>query len=124
MNTEHSHGSLVEPAFAVALIEQTTWGEAIVRYINSVQATFEPFGGRFRVYGGKIEVVEGDYQGHVVIVEFPSLLHARRWYQSPAYQDILHLRAENTRGAVFLVEGVSERYRAHAQPRVGSHDNS
>jgi uncharacterized protein (DUF1330 family) len=124
VNTEHSHGSVVDPGFAVALIEHTAWGEAIAKYINLVQATFEPFGGRFRVHGGRIEVVEGDYRGHVVIVEFPSLPHARRWYQSPAYQDILHLRADNTRGALFLVEGVSEGYRAHAQHDVESHDNS
>jgi uncharacterized protein (DUF1330 family) len=77
-----------------------------------VQATFEPFGGRFRVHGGPVEVLEGQQEGAVVVVEFPSLTQARQWYQSPAYQAILPLRADHTFGTVLLVEGVPPGYRA------------
>jgi uncharacterized protein (DUF1330 family) len=101
-----------KPGFAIALIEHTQWGDAIHRYINSVQATFEPFGGRFRVHGGPVEVLEGQQEGAVVIVEFPSLARAWQWYQSPAYQAILPLSANHTRGTLLLVEGVPPGYRA------------
>jgi uncharacterized protein (DUF1330 family) len=110
MRTADSDQPTAKPGFAIALIEHTNWGNAISEYINAVQATFEPFGGRFRVHGGSVEVVEGRHQGAVVIVEFPSMLHARQWYESPSCRRILHLRADNTRGAVILVEGVQDGY--------------
>jgi uncharacterized protein (DUF1330 family) len=37
---------------------------------------------------------------------------AHAWYDSPAYQEILPLRTENSEGATILVEGVEEGYRA------------
>jgi uncharacterized protein (DUF1330 family) len=106
-----------KPGFAIALIEHTEWCDDIHRYIDLVQATFEPFGGKFRVHGGPLEVLEGHQEGAVVVVEFPSLAHAQQWYRSPAYQAILPLRADHTRGTVFLVEGVPSSYRAGATPQ-------
>jgi uncharacterized protein (DUF1330 family) len=108
----HAHVVDAKPGFAIALIRHTQWCDAIHRYINAVQATFEPFGGRFRVHGGPLEVLEGQQEGAVVVVEFPSLLHARQWYGSPAYQAILPLRAHHTHGTVLLVEGVPSGYQA------------
>ena len=39
---------------------------------------------------------------------------AHAWYDSPAYQEILPLRTENSDGATIIVEGVDEGYRAAA----------
>lgn len=40
------------------------------------------------------------------MIEFPTLAHARAWYESAAYQEILPLRTEHIGGDAILVEGV------------------
>ena len=47
------------PAYAVAHMRQVTMGPPIVEYLERIDATLAPFGGRFLVHGGKPEVVEG-----------------------------------------------------------------
>jgi uncharacterized protein (DUF1330 family) len=39
------------------------------------------------------------------IIEFPTAHAARRWYQSPDYQEALKVRLSSSRGRVFLIEG-------------------
>jgi uncharacterized protein (DUF1330 family) len=58
--------------------------------------------------------VEGEWPGHLVIVEFPDREGARAWYESPAYQEILPLRTENSDSVTLIVEGVAPGYRAAA----------
>lgn len=48
---------------------------------------------------------EGDWSGDLIVIEFPDLERARAWYESPAYQEILPLRAEHSRGAILLIDG-------------------
>jgi uncharacterized protein (DUF1330 family) len=74
--------------------------------MERIQATLDPFVGRFLVHGGDIDVREGAYPGTLVIIEFPSMSEARSWYESPAYQQILPLRARHSGCDVILVEGV------------------
>ena len=82
------------------------WDPDIVGYIQSIDATLRPFGGRFRVHGGEAEVLEGDWSGDLVMIEFPDRRSARAWYASPAYQAILPLRLENAAGEVILIDAV------------------
>ena len=42
----------------------------------------------------------------LVVIEFPSLAEAKRFYDSPDYQEILPLRLRAAEGPVVLVEGV------------------
>lgn len=79
--------------------------EEVFEYLERIQATLDPFGGRFVVHGAPVEVVEGEWPGGLVIIEFPSLAAAREWYGSPAYQEILRLRADHIPGDLILVEG-------------------
>jgi uncharacterized protein (DUF1330 family) len=77
-------------------------------YREAAQGTLEPYGGRYLVRGGEIEVVEGDWSPErLVVVEFPSVQHAHDWYQSPEYQKALPLRLRAAPGNTVLVEGVS-----------------
>jgi uncharacterized protein (DUF1330 family) len=70
-----------------------TDAEVMREYAKLVPATLEPFGGRFVVRGGQIEVVEGAWTtSRLVVIEFPSLDHARDWYRSDAYQAIIQMR--------------------------------
>jgi len=43
----------------------------------------------------------------------PSIDDARGWYDSPAYQEILHLRTDHIDGDTLLVEGVAPDYDVH-----------
>jgi uncharacterized protein (DUF1330 family) len=61
-------------------------------------------GGRYRVLAGPFEVVEGDWRPTFpVLIEFPSIETARRWYDSPDYAELKAMRLAATRGnAVFF----------------------
>jgi uncharacterized protein (DUF1330 family) len=71
-----------------------------------VQATLDPFDGKFIVQGGEVEVVEGSWAESVIVLSFPDMTKVRSWYQSPAYQAIRHLRTDHLVGDVTLVDGV------------------
>jgi uncharacterized protein (DUF1330 family) len=97
-------------AYAIAHLRTPTLNEDVVEYLERIQATLDPFGGRFLVHGPQVEVREGEWPGTVVIVGFPSLDDARAWYDSPAYQEILHLRTDHIDGSAILVPGVEPDY--------------
>lgn len=78
----------------------------VFEYLERVQATMDPYAARFLVHGAPVEVVEGVWPGSLVLIEFPSLRAAHEWYESPAYQEILHLRANHLVGDLILVDGV------------------
>jgi uncharacterized protein (DUF1330 family) len=83
------------PEYAVAHLREVTMGPPIVEYLERIDATLEPFAGRFVVHGGEVEVLEGAWPGHLIIIEFPDRERARAWYESSAYQEILPLRTNS-----------------------------
>ena len=55
-------------------------------------------GGRFLARGGQTAVLEGDWRpGRVIVIEFPSLEAARRFYTSVEYTAARRARAGATR---------------------------
>ena len=65
-----------------------------------------PFGGRFVVRGGAVEVMEGDWRpSRVVVLEFPSAERARAWWSSEVYRGAKEIRQRASRGNMILVEG-------------------
>ncbi|MBZ9857753.1 DUF1330 domain-containing protein [Mesorhizobium sp. CA13] len=99
-------------AYAVAHMRQVKMGPQIVEYLQKIDATLEPFGGRFLVHGGDVEMIENDWPGHLIIIEFPDKQRARRWYDSAAYQAILPLRTDNSTADVVFVDGVEYPHKA------------
>ncbi|OBQ57928.1 DUF1330 domain-containing protein [Mesorhizobium erdmanii] len=99
-------------AYAVAHMRQVTMGPQIVEYLHRIDATLEPFGGRFLVHGGDVEAVENEWPGHLIIIEFPDRRRMRGWYGSPAYQAILSLRTDNSDSVVIMVDGVEHPHKA------------
>ena len=99
-------------AYAIAHLHSVTMGQPIVNYLERIDATLAPFDGRFLVHGGAVEVQEGAFAADVIMIEFPGIEAARAWYRSDAYQAIVPLRADNSIGPVFLVQGVSADHKA------------
>ncbi|MFC0038691.1 DUF1330 domain-containing protein [Actinomadura rayongensis] len=81
--------------------------DGVFTYMERIQDTLDPFGGRFLVHGADAEVLEGPFEGAVVVIEFPDLERARAWYASDAYQEILPLRTDNIPGVAILAQGAS-----------------
>ena len=63
-------------------------------------------GGRFAVRGGQAESLEGDWHPErIVVLEFPDLDRARKWYDSQAYAEAKKLRQRSAKTKMILVPG-------------------
>ena len=100
------------PAYAVAHLQDVNVGPEIVEYIQRIDETLAPFGGRFLIHGGPVEVLEGTWPGDLIVIAFPNRSQARAWYASPAYRRILPLRTGNSKGDTFFIDGVSDNHKA------------
>ena len=98
--------------YGIARLRNVAMGPAIVEYLQRIDATLEPFGGKFVVHGGPYEVLEGNWSGDVIIIEFADRERARGWYELPAYREILPLRTEQ-----FGCRRDLHRYGARRPPR-------
>ena len=76
-------------------------------YKRAAAQTVQAFGGRYVVRGGKVEVLEGDWQpGRVVVLEFPTAARAKEWWESEMYRPAKQLRHATARSKMILVEGL------------------
>jgi len=92
-------------AYVIAEIEVVD-PAAYEDYRKQVPAVVARFGGRFIVRGGKIDPREGGWAPkRIVVVEFPSMAQAQKWYDSPDYAPLIKLRQKASKGKVILVEG-------------------
>jgi len=79
---------------------------AFEEYRQKVAPMIERFGGRYLVRGGKVRNLEGDLKlKRVIVLEFPSLAEAERFYDSPEYRPLIELRSKSTTSDVVIVEG-------------------
>ncbi|MEW2386642.1 DUF1330 domain-containing protein [Micromonospora sp. NPDC047707] len=83
--------------------------QAIQEYRASVLATVEKHGGRYMVVGGEVRSVEGSRTfAFPVLIEFPSMQDALRWYHSPEYRPLRELRLKATEGDAVFFSGPSQ----------------
>ena len=93
-------------AYVLAEVEVTN-PDGYKEYTSRVPATIEKYGGRFLARGGKATVLEGDWpQVRRVIIEFPTVEAAQRWWDSPEYEKPKSMRRANSKGRLLLMEGV------------------
>lgn len=78
--------------------------EGYAPYPGAVAPTLIPFGGELIVADFDSEAVEGNPRKVTIIVSFPDRDAARAWYKSPAYQEVLPLRLDNTEGDTVFVD--------------------
>jgi uncharacterized protein (DUF1330 family) len=77
-------------------------------YKRMVPSSLAPYGGRFLVRGGAVQVREGTWSPkRLVILEFPSLEQAKAWYDSPEYAEAKALRQATASADLLIVEGFS-----------------
>jgi uncharacterized protein (DUF1330 family) len=94
-------------AYVLAEIEITN-PEGYKEYTAHVPATIAKYGGRFLVRGGATTALEGNWpQQRRVLIEFPSVEAARRWYDSPEYEKPKAMRRANSNGRLLLLEGAA-----------------
>ncbi len=75
-------------------------------YRKRVPATIEKYGGKFLVRGGQFEQLEGTWQPtRLVLLEFPSMEQAKRWYDSEEYREPKALRLKASKANLIIVEG-------------------
>ena len=92
-------------AYVLAEVEVTN-PEGYKEYSANVPATIARYGGRFLVRGGASEALEGDWPRiRRVILEFPDMETAKRWWSSPEYEKPKAMRLANSKGRLILLEG-------------------
>lgn len=93
-------------AYLIAEIEVTD-PRAYEEYRRRVPALVAAYGGKYLARGGALEVREGDWAPkRLVLLEFPSMEEARRFYDSPEYAPLLALRKSATRSKLIFLEGI------------------
>jgi uncharacterized protein (DUF1330 family) len=76
------------------------------RYRPLASASIAAHGGTYRVRGGAVESREGTAVAErVVVIEFPDVAQARRWYESDDYQAALELRQAAAQSRLFIGDG-------------------
>lgn len=85
---------------------EVTDPKAYEEYRKLVPATIAKYDGRYLVRGGAVETKEGGWSpGRLVVLEFPSVEQARRWYQSPEYARARAIRLKSANAKVVIAEG-------------------
>jgi len=76
-------------------------------YREGVPRTVQKYGGRYLVRGSQGEIMEGNWKPRrIVVLEFPSVEQAKRWYDSEDYRQLKALRQKASNSNIILVEGV------------------
>jgi uncharacterized protein (DUF1330 family) len=91
--------------YIIAEVEVTD-PDTYATYRAQTPGVIERYGGRFIVRGGNAELLEGDREpARIVVIEFPDVAAARRFYDSPDYQAIIGIRQRAATSRLILVEG-------------------
>lgn len=100
------------PAYVLSDVTVTDL-KAFAEYRSRATAAVETYGGRYLARGGEIEILEGDRRPTaMVLVEFPDLDSARRWYASPEYAEALRFRDDALQRHLILLDGVAQPFPA------------
>ena len=97
-------------AYALANVRSVELCPDIVEYLERIQETLDPFGGRFVFHGGEKEAVEGTWANDLILIEFPALDAVRAWWTSPEYAEIKHLRTDHMEADIVLFDALPRDY--------------
>jgi uncharacterized protein (DUF1330 family) len=92
-------------AYLIAEIEVTD-PAAYEDYRKQTPAAIAKYGGKFLVRGGTVESMEGGWvPKRLIVVEFPSMEQALKFYRSPEYTPLIALRQRAARSKLIIAEG-------------------
>lgn len=95
------------PAYFLVDIREVKDAAKMEEYKARISPVVEKFGGRYLVRGGPLEVTEGDWRPvFPVLIQFPSMEQARRWYDSEEYRELKQLRLSATKGSGVFLTGL------------------
>ena len=81
--------------------------EQYERYKEAAPPSIAAYGGRYLVRSGELAVFEGDWDPvRIVVLEFPDLETAKRWYASEEYGEARKLREGAAKLNMVAVEGL------------------
>ncbi|QEL64814.1 hypothetical protein OTERR_13380 [Oryzomicrobium terrae] len=82
--------------------------DAYETYKRLAQVAIAQYGGRYLVRGGAVDVLEGHWTPpqRLVVVEFPSVEQAKRFYDSPEYRAAREARATAADMNMLVVAGI------------------
>lgn len=94
------------PAYFFFDMLEVVQPEKLENYRQVVSATVERYGGHYLTVGGQTDIVEGDWRPvFPVLIEFPDIEQARRWYDSEEYRAPKALRLAAARGNAVFIAG-------------------
>ena len=81
--------------------------EGYKEYVKLAPEAVKLYGGKYIARGGQNETLEGEWQAkRLVILEFPSVEHAKNWLNSSEYAPARALRHKYAKTNMVVVEGV------------------
>ena len=94
-------------AYVISEVEALD-ADSFEQYRSLAKASIEKHGGCYLVRAALPEAAEGDWppQRRLVIVEFPDMETARRWYASEDYAQALAFRDRALSRRLVFVEGI------------------
>jgi len=89
------------------IVEVETTDEALMaEYRKHTPGLVARFGGKFIVRGGRTRTLEGGWTpSRVVVLEFPDMATAERFYDSPDYKPVLDMRLKAGKSKAIIVDG-------------------
>ncbi|WP_028063792.1 DUF1330 domain-containing protein [Solirubrobacter soli] len=94
------------PAYVIAEMDVHD-AEQYEQYKAAAPAAIDAYGGSYIARGGELAVLEGEWEPkRLVILQFEDLETAKRWFESPEYQDAKALRAGAASMNLVAVEGL------------------
>ena len=72
--------------------------EKYAEYPMAAMPTVVQYGGKMLVGTDEVHVLGGNPSPTFVVIEFESVEAVQRWYNSPEYTKVKHLREENSEG--------------------------
>ena len=79
------------------------------KYLDKVDEVFEKFKGKYLAVDESPTVIEGEWKyGRMIIIQFPSEMEFKHWYESPEYKAILQHRLKAAKCDTILVKGLTK----------------
>lgn len=97
------------PAYVISEVEILDEAQG-QQYRELAAASIAMYGGRYIVRGAEPKVPEGEWPSaqRVVVVEFPTMEQAQRWYDSAESAEALAVRQTALHRRLLFVDGVPE----------------